>query len=52
MFENRVLSGVFSPKREEVVGGWKNCIMRSFYTSSNNIRVIKPIIMRWEGHAE
>jgi hypothetical protein len=28
MFEKRVLR-IFEPKRHEVTGGWKNCIMRS-----------------------
>jgi len=29
MFKNKVLRKIFWPKREEVGGGWKNC-MRSF----------------------
>jgi hypothetical protein len=29
VFENRVLRRIFGPKRDEVAGGWKNCIMRS-----------------------
>jgi hypothetical protein len=28
-FENRVLKTIFGPKRDEVAGGWKICIMRS-----------------------
>jgi hypothetical protein len=54
VFENRVLRRVFSPKREEVVGGWKrlhNEELHNFYTSSNTIRVIKSRIMRWAGLA-
>jgi hypothetical protein len=31
-FENRVLKIVFGPKRVEVAGDWRNCIMRSFIT--------------------
>jgi len=27
-----VLRRIFGAKREEVVGGWRNCIMRSFIT--------------------
>jgi hypothetical protein len=53
VFENKVLRGVFSPKREEVVGGWKrlhNEERHNFYTSSNTIRVIKSRIMRLAGH--
>jgi hypothetical protein len=32
MFEKRVLRKISRPKRDEVTGGWKNCIMRSFIT--------------------
>jgi hypothetical protein len=32
VFENRVLRRIFRPKRDEVMGGWKNCIMRNFIT--------------------
>jgi hypothetical protein len=30
MFENRVLRRIFELNRDEVTGGGKNCIMRSF----------------------
>jgi hypothetical protein len=30
MFENRMLRRIFGVKRYGVVGGWRNCIMRSF----------------------
>jgi hypothetical protein len=30
IFEDRVLGRIFGPKREEVTGGWRNSIMRSF----------------------
>jgi hypothetical protein len=43
-FENRVLRGIFGPKREEVVGGWRrlhNEELQNVYGSSNNIGVIK-----------
>jgi hypothetical protein len=29
VFQNRVLWRIFGPKRDEVSGGWKKCIMRS-----------------------
>jgi hypothetical protein len=32
VFENRVLRTIFGPKRDEVLGDWRNCIMRSFMT--------------------
>jgi hypothetical protein len=30
VFENRVLRRICGPKRDEVMGEWKNCITRSF----------------------
>jgi hypothetical protein len=30
VFENRVLRRIFGPMRDEVTGGWRNCIRRSF----------------------
>jgi hypothetical protein len=32
VFENRVLMKILGPKRDEVTGGWKHCLMRSFIT--------------------
>jgi hypothetical protein len=29
VFENRVLMRIFGWKRDEVMGGWKNCLTRS-----------------------
>jgi hypothetical protein len=40
VFENRVLRGIFGPKRDEVTGEGENCILRSF---------IKSRRMRWAG---
>jgi hypothetical protein len=31
VFEKRVLRRIFGPKREEVTGGCKNCMMRSLH---------------------
>jgi hypothetical protein len=53
VFENRVLRGIFGPKREEVNGHWKklhSAELRNLYTSPNIIRQIKSRRMRWEGH--
>jgi len=39
-----MLSRIFEPKREEVVGGWRrlhNEELRNLYASQNIIRVIK-----------
>jgi hypothetical protein len=30
MFEDGLLRRIFRPKRDEVIGGWENCIMRSY----------------------
>jgi hypothetical protein len=30
VFENRVLRRIIEPKRNEVTGGWKKCINKSF----------------------
>jgi hypothetical protein len=30
VFENRMLRKIFGLRRDEVTGGWKNCITRSF----------------------
>jgi hypothetical protein len=32
VFENRVLRRIFGPRRDEVTGGWRNCITSSFIT--------------------
>jgi hypothetical protein len=32
VFENRMLRRIFRPKKEEVAGGWEDCIMRAFMT--------------------
>jgi hypothetical protein len=51
--DNRVLRGIFGPKREEVAGGWRrlhNEKLHNLYTLPNVIRVIKSKRMRWAGH--
>jgi len=47
-----VLRGIFGPKRDEGVGGWRrlhNEKLRILDASPNIIRVIKSRRMRWEG---
>jgi len=51
VFENRVLRGIFGPKRDEVTGEWRQlhiAELNYLYSSSNIIRVIKW--RRWVGH--
>jgi hypothetical protein len=53
VFENRVLRRIFGPKRDEVTGERRKCIMRSFMICilrPSIIRIIKSRRMRWAGH--
>jgi hypothetical protein len=53
VFENRVLRGIFEPKRDEVTGEWRrlhNEELYVLYSSPNIVRVIKSRRMRWAGH--
>jgi hypothetical protein len=53
VFENRVLRGIFGPKRDEVTGQWRktqNGELHNLYSSPDIIRQIKSRRMRWEGH--
>ena len=53
VFENKVLSRMFGPKRNEVTGEWRklrNEGLNILYSSPNIWRVIKSRIMRWAGH--
>jgi hypothetical protein len=51
--ENRVLSRIFGPERNEVTGEWRklhNGELHNLYSSSDIIRQIKSRRMRWVGH--
>jgi hypothetical protein len=53
VFENRVLSRIFGPKRDEVTGDRRelhNEELHNLYSSPNIIRMIKSRRMRWAGH--
>jgi hypothetical protein len=53
VFENRVLRGIFGPKRDEVRGEWRklhNGELHNLSSSSDIIRQIKSRRMRWAGH--
>jgi hypothetical protein len=52
VLENRVLRGIFGPKRDEVTGKWRKLHsgeLHKFYTSPNIIRQLKSRRMRWAG---
>jgi hypothetical protein len=53
MFENRVLRGLFAPKKEEVTGGCRklhNEELHNLYSLPNIIRMIESRRLRWAGH--
>ena len=53
VFENRVLRGMFVPKRDEVKGKWRkfhNEELNDLYCLHSIVRVIKSVRMRWAGH--
>jgi hypothetical protein len=53
MFENRVLSRIFGPKRDEVTGEWRklhNEELHNLYSSPDIIMQVKSRRMRWAGH--
>jgi hypothetical protein len=53
VFENRALRGIFGPKRNGVMGGWRklhNEELHNLYSSQSIIRIIKSRRMRWAGH--
>jgi hypothetical protein len=47
VFENRVLRGIFGPKRDEVTGEWGNLHNENLYSLSRIIRIMKARRMRW-----
>jgi hypothetical protein len=53
VFENRVLSGIFGRKRDEVREEWRKLHsgeLHNFCSSPDIIRQIKSRRMRWAGH--
>jgi hypothetical protein len=53
MFENRVLRGIFGPKRDEVIRGWielQSVELHNLYALPSIIRIIKSRRMRWAGY--
>jgi hypothetical protein len=53
VFLKRVLRRIFGPKKDEVIGGWRNLHneeLHNLYASPNVIRMIKALRMRWAKH--
>jgi hypothetical protein len=53
VFENRVLRGMFGPKRDKVTGEWRKLHsgeLHILYSLSNIIRQMKSRRMRWARH--
>jgi hypothetical protein len=53
VFDNRVLRGIFGPKRDEVTGEWRKLHsgeLHNLYSSQDIVRQIKSRRMRWAGH--
>jgi hypothetical protein len=53
VIENRVLRGIFGPKRDEVIGSWRklhNEELYNLYCLPSIIRIMKSRRMRWAGH--
>ena len=53
MFENRVLTRIFGPKRDEVTGELRklhDVELNDLYSSPNIVRLIKSRRMSWAGH--
>jgi hypothetical protein len=51
--ENRVLTRIFWPKRDNVTGGWRKLHddeLHNLYSSPKIVRMIKRRRMRWAGH--
>jgi hypothetical protein len=52
-FENRVLSRIFGPEREEMTGGWRRLHseeLHNLYASPDIIRLSNSRRMRWDVH--
>jgi hypothetical protein len=53
VFENRVLRRIFVPKKNNMTGGFRKLNtneLRNFQTTCHQI--LKPRMMRWDGHVE
>jgi hypothetical protein len=53
VFENRVLRGIFGPKRDRVTREWRklhNEELNDPYSLPNTVRVVKSRRIRWARH--
>jgi hypothetical protein len=53
VFKNRVLRRIFGPKKDGVMGGWRephNDELRALYSLPSTIRMRKSSRLRWTGH--
>jgi hypothetical protein len=52
VFENRVLRGIFGPKRDDVIGNWRKLHNEELYGLYCSPIIVRPIKsrMRWVGH--
>ena len=53
VFENKLLRGIFCPKRDEVIGEWRrlhNEELNDLYCSLSIVRVVNWGRMRWADH--
>jgi hypothetical protein len=53
VFERRVLRRILGPKRDEMIGGWRelhNEALHNLYRSTSIIIIIKSRRLRWVGH--
>jgi hypothetical protein len=53
VFDSRLLTKIFGPKRNEVMGGWRqlhNEELYDLYSAPSIITIIKLSRMRWVGH--
>jgi hypothetical protein len=53
VFENRVLRGIFGPKRDDITGQWRKLHsgeLHNLYSSPDIIRQIKSRRMTWAEH--
>jgi hypothetical protein len=52
VFENRVLSRIFGPKRDEEIGEWRKLHeeLNGLYALPNTVRLLKSRRMKWAGN--